>query len=121
AFSSSSGELWLRTDTLGRYLAFLPTGTYDLESLNQAGAYFASVTFCSDTRTDIGLLATSDTVAWRVYRDLDGDGVADAGEDLAGDHVEMVDDGRAHLFWATPSSGDFPPSHSATRHLVPPL
>ena len=115
AFSSSSGELWLRTDTLGRYLAFLPVGTYDLESLSQAGAYFASVTFSSDTRTDIGLLATSDTVAWRVYRDLNGNGVADAGEDIAGAHVEMVDDRGAHLFLTTPSSGDFPTPLFANR------
>src|SRR5207302_1409793 len=107
AFSGSSGELWLHTDTLGQYLAFLPAGTYDLESFNRAGAYFASVTFSSSTRKDIDLVATSDTVAWRAYRDLNGNGVADAGEDIAGAHVQMVDDRGARLFLTTPASGDF--------------
>ena len=107
AFAGPSGELWLHTDTLGQYLAFLPAGTYDLESFNRAGAYFASVTFSSGSRKNIDLVATSDTVAWRAYRDLNGNGVADAGEDIAGAHVQMVDDRGARLFLTTPASGDF--------------
>jgi hypothetical protein len=106
AFSSLSGELWLRTDTLGKYLAFLPAGTYDLESFNRAGAYFASATFSSSTRRDISLVATSETVGWRAYRDVNGNGAADAGEDIAGAHVLMVDDRGARLFLTTPASGD---------------
>src|SRR5207247_10144119 len=77
AFAGSSGELWLHTDTLGQYLAFLPAGTYDLESFTRAAAYFASVTFSSSSRNNIDLVPTSDTVAWSAYRDLTGTGVAD--------------------------------------------
>src|SRR5437773_10807496 len=51
--------------------------------------------------------ATSDRVEWRAYRDLNGNGVADAGEDIAGAHVQMVDDRGARLFLTTPASGDF--------------
>src|SRR3989442_12584300 len=87
AFSAPAGELWLRTDVLGSYLAFLPAGTYDLESFNRVGACFASVTLSSSTRRNIDLVATPETVAWRAYRDVNGNGLADAGEDIAGAHI----------------------------------
>src|SRR5207302_9439935 len=101
------GELWLHTDTHVHYIAFLPGGTDDVESFNRAGAYFASVTFSASTRKNIDLVATSDTVAWRAYRDLNGNGVADAGEDIAGARVQMVDDRGARMFLTTPASGEF--------------
>src|SRR5947199_9088333 len=104
AFAGPSGELWLHTDTLGQYLAFLPAGTYDLESFNRAGAYFTSVTFSSSSRKNIDLVATSDTVAWRAYRDRNGNGVAEAGGDMHVSHLQMVDDRGTRLFLTTPAS-----------------
>lgn len=107
AFSGPSGQLWLRTDPQGGYFAFLPAGTYDLEALNRAGAYFASATFSGTTRKDIDLVESSETVAWRVYRDANGNGALDPGEEIAGARVDLRDDRGAHLFLTTPAAGEF--------------
>src|SRR5438046_9095806 len=72
AFRSGAGQLWLRAETGGRYLAFLPKGTYDLEAFTRSGASFASVGFSSNARRDIDLIGRSESVAWRVSRDGNG-------------------------------------------------
>src|SRR5437763_15345693 len=115
AFRSAAGQLWLRAETGGRYLAFLPKGTYDLEAFNRAGASFASVGFSANARRVIDLLGSSESVAWRVYRDLNGDGTANPGEEIPGAHIDLVDDQGARLFLSTPSSGDLPIPMFANR------
>ena len=108
AFRNAAGQLWLRAETGGRFLAFLPKGTYDLEAFNRAGAYFASAGFFANAQRDINLVGSPESVAWRVYRDLNGDGTANAGEDLSGAHIDLVDDQGARVFLTTPASGDRP-------------
>ena len=107
AFSSPSGQLWLRTNPQGGYFAFLPAGAYDLEAFNRAGTYFASSTFSVDIRRDIDLVESSETVAWRVYRDANGNGALDTGEDIPGARVDLRDDRGGHLFLTTPAAGEF--------------
>src|SRR5206468_245293 len=115
AFRSAAGQLWLRAQTGGRYLAFLPKGTYDLEAFNRAGASFASVGFSANARRDIDLLGSSESVAWRVYRDLNGDGTANPGEEIPGARIDLMDDQAARLFLSTPASGDLPIPMFANR------
>ena len=115
AFRSGAGQLWLRAETGGRYLAFLPKGTYDLEAFNRAGASFASVGFSSNARRDIDLIGSSESVAWRVYRDVNGDGTANSGEEIPGAYIDLVDDQGARLFLTTPASGDLPVPMFANR------
>src|SRR5205807_1673007 len=115
AFRSGAGQLWLRAETGGRYLAFLPKGTYDLEAFNRAGASFASVGFSSNARRDIDLIGSSESVAWRIYRDVNGDGTANPGEEIPGAHIDLVDDQGARLFLTTPASGDLPVPMFANR------
>src|SRR5207302_1197184 len=115
AFRSGAGQLWLRAETGGRYIAFLPKGTYDLEAFNRAGASFASVGFSSNARRDIDLIGSSESVAWRIYRDVNGDGTANPGEEIPGAHIDLVDDQGARLFLTTPASGDLPVPMFANR------
>lgn len=105
AFSSPAGQLWIRTSASGYYLAFLPSGTYDLQAFNQAGAYFASVTVSGVTRRDVPLVASSEAVEWTVYRDVNGNGAADAGEGIPGAHIRLTDDRGARITLTTNAAG----------------
>lgn len=107
AFFSPAGELWLRTDGQGAYVAFLLTGSYDVEAFNTAAAYFASVSFATNSRRDIALVETSESVAWQVYRDANGNGAVDSGEAIRGARVDLRDDQGAHIFLTTPAAGEF--------------
>jgi dolichyl-diphosphooligosaccharide--protein glycosyltransferase len=107
AFSGLTGQLWLRTNPQGAYFAFLPAGTYDVEAFSGAGAYFASATFSGNARKDIDLVESSETVAWRVYRDANGNGALDPGEEIAGARIDLRDDQGAHVFLTTPATGEF--------------
>ncbi|MGI0148635.1 MAG: hypothetical protein ACREDF_03780, partial [Thermoplasmata archaeon] len=107
AFAGASGQLWLRTDPQGAYIGFLPAGSYDIEVFNQAGAYFASSTFARNTRRDIALVATSETVGWSAYRDENKNGALDTGDEIAGARVDLGDDRGGHVFLTTAASGEF--------------
>ncbi|HEX9567512.1 MAG TPA: STT3 domain-containing protein, partial [Thermoplasmata archaeon] len=107
ALANAAGQVWLQTDTAGGYFTFLPVGTYDLEAFNQAGAYFASVTLTGTTRLDIALVATSETVGWTVYRDVNRNSGVNPGEAIAGAHLSLTDDRGAHIFFTTNGTGEF--------------
>ncbi|TLZ46934.1 MAG: hypothetical protein E6K19_00385, partial [Methanobacteriota archaeon] len=79
AFANPAGEVWLRTDSQGGYLAFLPGGFYDVEAFTRAGAYFAPVSLVTSGRRDVTLVGSSNTVGWKAYRDTNGNGAADPG------------------------------------------
>src|SRR5207237_8066446 len=87
----------------------------DLEACTGAGGSFASVGFSANARRDIDLTGSSESVAWRVYRDLNGDGTANPGEEIPGAHIDLVDDQGARLFLTTPASGDLPVPMFANR------
>lgn len=105
-FRTAAGQVWLRTDAQGGYLAFLPAGTYDLAAFNAAGAFLATVPFPASTRRDIGLVASSETVSWKVFRDVNGDGIAQPEEQIGGAHIDLVDDRGAHVFLTTTATGN---------------
>lgn len=105
AFSSPAGQLWLRTDFTGQYLAFLPSGTYDLQAFNAAGAHFASTSVAGVTSLDLPLLETSEAVDWTIYRDLNRNGVMDAGEGIPGSHISLTDDRGARIALTTNVGG----------------
>jgi len=107
AFANAAGQVWLQTDTAGGYFTFLPVGTYDLEAFNQAGASFASVTLTGTTRRDIALVATSETVGWTVYRDVNRNSGVNPGEAIAGARVTLTDDRGAHIVFTTNGTGEF--------------
>ena len=115
AFASAAGELWVRTDSQGDYLALLPSGPYDVEAFNRAGSYFASLSIAASGRMDIALVASSETVAWRAYRDTNGNGTADPGEDVPGARIDLRDALGARVFLTTPVSGDLTVPLSANR------
>src|SRR5207247_8917026 len=92
ALANAAGQVWLQTDLVGGCFAFLPVGTYDVEAFNQAGAYFASVALTGTTRFNIALVATSETVRWTVYRDMNRNREVNPGEALAGARVSVTDD-----------------------------
>lgn len=118
AFSNGAGQLWLTADASGRYLAFLPAGTYNLEAFENAAAVFTSVPLTAGRPVNIQLLATSETVPWFVYRDANGNGVADAGEGIAGAHVTLTDDRGAHVALTTNATGQFQIPLFANRTYV---
>ncbi len=105
--ANAAGQVWLQTDSVGGYFAFLPSGTYDLEAFNQAGAYFATVTVTRTTGLNIALVATSETVGWSVYRDVNQDGAVNPGEAIAGARVTLTDDRGANIVFTTNATGEF--------------
>jgi hypothetical protein len=105
-FHTAAGHLWLRTDAQGGYLAFLPAGTYDLAAFTSGGAFFATVPLLSSARRDITLIPSSESVSWRVFRDVNGDGIAQPEEQIGGAHVDLVDDRGARVFLTTPATGN---------------
>ncbi len=107
AFVSPSGQLWLRTDPTGGYLAFLPAGAYDVEAFNQAEAYFASASFSGTARLGITLVGTSEIVGWSIYRDLNRNGTIDPGEAIPGAHVRLTDDRGGRITFTTDGTGAF--------------
>jgi len=107
ALANAAGQVWLQTDTAGGYFTFLPVGTYDVEAFNQAGAYFASVTLTGTTRLNIALVATSETVGWTVYRDVNRNSGVNPGEAIAGARISLTDDRGAHIFFTTNGTGEF--------------
>ncbi len=107
ALANAAGQVWLQTDSLGGYFAFLPVGAYDLEAFNQAGAYFASVTLTVTTRLSIALVATSETVGWTVYRDVNRNSGVNPGEAIAGARVSLTDARGANIVFTTNATGGF--------------
>ncbi len=107
ALANVAGQVWLQTDPAGGYFTFLPVGTYDLEAFNQAGASFASVTLTGTTRLNIALVATSETVGWTVYRDVNRNSAVNPGEAIAGAPVSLTDDRGAHIVFTTNGTGEF--------------
>src|SRR5207245_155694 len=107
AFTNAAGQVWLQTDSIGGYFAFLPAGTYDVQAFNQAGAYFARVGLPATTRLNIALAATSETVGWAVYRDLNRNGAVNPGEAIAGARITLTDDRGANLVFTTNATGEF--------------
>jgi hypothetical protein len=107
SFSNAAGQLWLRTDAAGGYLAFLPAGPYDVMAFNQGGAYYASASLGASTRMTIALVATSESVNWIVFRDLNGNGAVNPGEGIPGARVSLTDDQRANLAFTTNATGEF--------------
>jgi hypothetical protein len=105
-FRAAAGQLWVRTDARGGYLAFLPAGTYDLAAFNAAAAFFATVSLPSSTAKDISLVASSEAVSWKVFRDVNGDRVAQPEEQIGGAHIDLVDDRGARVFLTTPATGN---------------
>ncbi len=107
AFTNEAGQVWLQTDSTGGYFAFLPAGTYDVQVFNQAGAYFARVGLPATTRINIALAATSETVGWAVYRDLNRNGAVNPGEAVVGARITLTDDRGANLVFTTNATGEF--------------
>ena len=107
ALTNAAGQVWLQTDLVGGYFAFLPVGTYDLEAFNQAGAYFASVALTGTTRLNIALVATSEAVRWSVYRDVNQNSAVNPGEAIAGVRVRLTDDRGAQIVFTTNATGEF--------------
>src|SRR6266849_27866 len=107
AFTNAVGQVWLQTDSIGGYFAFLPAGTYDVQAFNQAGAYFARVALPATTRLNIALAATSETVGWAVYRDLNRNGAVNPGEAVVGARITLTDDCGANLVFTTNATGEF--------------
>src|SRR3989449_471391 len=107
ALANAAGQVWLQTDSAGGYFTFLPVGTYDLEAFNPAGASFASVTLTGTTRLNIALVATSETVGWTVYRDVNRNSAVNPGEAIAGARVSLTDDRGAHIVFTTNGTGEF--------------
>src|SRR3989475_7840723 len=107
AFTNAAGQVWLQTDSAGGYFAFLPAGTYDVQAFNQAGAYFARVGLSATTQLNIALAATSETVGWAVYRDVNRNSAVDPGEAIAGARITLTDDRGANLAFTTNATGAF--------------
>lgn len=107
AFANAAGQVWLQTDSAGGYFTFLPVGTYDLEAFNLAGAYFASVPLTGTTSLNIALIATSETVGWTVYRDVNRNSGVNPGEAIAGARVRLTDDRGANVLLTTNATGEF--------------
>src|SRR3989454_410446 len=107
AFTNAAGQVWLQTGSVGGYFAFLPAGTYDVQAFNQAGAYFARVPLPATTQLNIALAATSETVGWAVYRDLNRNGAVNSGEAIAGARITLTDDHGANLVFTTNATGEF--------------
>jgi len=107
AFTNVAGQVWLQTGSVGGYFAFLPAGTYDIQAFNQAGAYFAQVPLPATTQLNIALVATSETVGWAVYRDLNNNGAVDSSEAIAGARITLTDDHGAKLVFTTNATGEF--------------
>src|SRR2546426_23534 len=107
AFTNAAGQVWLQTDSAGGYFAFLPAGTYDVQAFNQAGAYFARVGLSATTQLNIALAATSETVGWAVYRDVNRSSAVDPGEAITGARITLTDDRGANLVFTTNATGAF--------------
>src|SRR5437867_2352838 len=107
ALANAAGQVWLQTDSAGGYFTFLPVGTYDLEAFNPAGASFASVTLTGTTRLNIALVATSETVGWTVYRDVNRNSAVNPGEAIAGARGSLTDDRGEHLVLTPKGTGEF--------------
>src|SRR2546426_533989 len=107
ALANAAGQLWLQTDSAGGYFTFLPVGTYDLEAFNPAGASFARVPLTGTTRLNIALVATSETVGWTVYRDVNRNSAVNPGEAIAGARVSLTDDRGARIVFTTNGTGEF--------------
>ncbi len=107
AFTNAAGQLWLQTDSAGGYFAFLPAGTYDLQAFNQGGAYFARVPLPATTQLNFALAATSETVGWTVYRDVNRNSAVNPGEAIAGSRITLTDDRGANLVFTTNATGEF--------------
>jgi dolichyl-diphosphooligosaccharide--protein glycosyltransferase len=105
-FHTAAGQLWLRTDAQGGYLAFLPAGTYDLAAFTATGAFFATVPLPSSARRDISLIPSPEAVSWKVFRDVNGDRIAQPEEQIGGAHIDLVDDRGARVFLTTPATGN---------------
>src|SRR5256712_3617540 len=107
AYRNAAGQVWVQTGYVGGYFAFLPAGTYDVQAFNQAGAYFARVPLPATTQLNIALAATSETVGWAVYRDLNRNGAVNSGEAIAGARITLTDDHGANLVFTTNATGEF--------------
>src|SRR5439155_100366 len=79
----------------------------DPRTISQAGAYFAQVPLPATTQLNIALVATSETVGWAVYRDLNNNGAVDSGEAIAGARITLTDDHGAKLVFTTNATGEF--------------
>src|SRR2546428_1328202 len=106
-FPNAAGQVCLQTGSVGGYFAFLPAGTYDVQAFNQAGAYFARIPLPATTQLNIALAATSETVGWAVYRDLNRNGAVNSGEAIAGARITLTDDHGANLVFTTNATGEF--------------
>ncbi|HYS99216.1 MAG TPA: SdrD B-like domain-containing protein [Thermoplasmata archaeon] len=106
-FANDLGQLGLTTSPTGGYLAFLPASTYNVEAFNAAGASYGSAALGTSRVLDIHLMATSETVTWSVYRDLNGNGAVDPGEAIPGASVALTDDLGAHIALTTSGAGTF--------------
>jgi len=107
AFTNGAGQRWLTTSASGGYLAFLPTGTYDVEAFTAAAASFRSVALTGSRTVDIRLVNASEAVRGSVYRDVNGNAALDPGEAVAGAHIALTDDAGAHIALTTNATGGF--------------
>jgi dolichyl-diphosphooligosaccharide--protein glycosyltransferase len=97
AFSTPTSQWWLRESPRGAYVAYLPTGSYAVEAFTTSAAYYGSASVTSSRTLDLPLENATSATA-RVFRDLNGDGTWQSGEEIGGASVRLADDrGRAVL------------------------
>jgi len=95
AFTTAGAQWWIRTGLTSGYVAYLPVGSYGLEAFTTSAAVYTAVDLAGSRSLDLTLESATSATA-RVFRDLNGDGEWQAGEEIAGATVRLVDDrGRA--------------------------
>jgi len=114
-FRSESGDLYLtRTSNAGIYIAWIPRGTYDVQSVLGPNAYQDRRSFTTSTSLDLPLTFRS-VYSGFVYRDMNRNGIREASEGIGGALVSFTDTSGRLFTVVTPANGTFSAPLEAAR------
>ena len=106
-FRSPAGVLYVtRTSNFGVYIAWMPRGTYDVQATSGPNAYQDRRSFTGSTTLDLPLTFRA-SYPGLVWRDVNGDGVREASEAVAGAVVSFADPSGRVLTFVTSPNGSF--------------
>lgn len=105
-FLGPAGEWFLVASPANAYVAFLPTGTYQVEAMTASAAFFGSVRASGPTILNLPL-ANATSLSGSVYWDKNGDGQMESGEQVAGAEFDLTDSSGNRVVVFADDTGSF--------------